>query len=62
MPDVPCLLALSHDLKRTDNNNDNNSNNNNDNDRDVIDSWQIDKSTFSFCQLNQIEWLGMESQ
>ena len=30
--------------------------------RDVIDSRQIDKSTFSLCQLNQIEWLGIESK
>ena len=29
--------------------------------RDVIDSRQIDKSTFSICQLNRIEWLGIES-
>ena len=25
--------------------------------RDVIDSRQIDKATFSLCQLNRIEWL-----
>ena len=30
--------------------------------RDVIDSRQIDKSTFSLCQLNRIEWLGIESK
>ena len=30
--------------------------------RDVIDSRQINKSTFSLCQLNQIEWLGIESK
>ena len=30
--------------------------------RDVIDSRQIDKSTFSICQLNRIEWLGIESK
>ena len=28
--------------------------------RDVIDSRQIDKSTFSLCQLNRIKWLGIE--
>ena len=28
--------------------------------RDVIGSRQIDKSTFSLCQLNRIEWLGIE--
>ena len=30
--------------------------------RDVIDSRQIDRSTFSLCQLNRIEWLGIESK
>ena len=30
--------------------------------RNVIDSRQIDKSTFSLCQLNRIEWLGIESK
>ena len=30
--------------------------------RDVIDSCQIDKSTFFLCQLNRIEWLGIESK
>ena len=30
--------------------------------RDVIDIRQIDKSTFSICQLNWIEWLGIESK
>ena len=30
--------------------------------RDVIDSRVIDKSTFSLCQLNRIEWLGIESK
>ena len=32
------------------------------NGRDVIDSRQIDKSTFSLSQLNQIEWLVIESK
>ena len=30
--------------------------------RDVIDSRQVDKSTFSICQLNLIEWLDIESK
>ena len=30
--------------------------------RDVMDSQQINKSTFSICQLNRIEWLGIESK
>ena len=30
--------------------------------RDVIDSRQIDRSTFSLCQLNRIERLGIESK
>ena len=30
--------------------------------RDVIDSRQIDKSSFSLCQLNRIEWLGIKSK
>ena len=28
----------------------------------ILDKSIIDKSTFSLCQLDQIEWLGIESK